>query len=174
MASRFGQGRGGAPAANTKKGRFAGVVPGGGRRRQLPYGNYVVEIEDSERRTLQGDTFVANFKVLESDVAHVKPGAQFSYVQSMKDTWGTGAGKVLDFVIACGNCDDEQIEEIMAEANAEPPVSIVDAACGAAEAVAKHGENPLAGCKVRVFTSQGQPDQQGGHYTDHAWSPFEE
>lgn len=164
--TRFGKSAGAAAGA-PQKGRFAGVAPGGSRFPQLPYGNHVIEILETRRATVKGDTFIADVQIVQSGDAPV--GTKHGYVQSMKDSFNVGAGKVLAFVLAAGNCDDAETEKVLSEA--EQGISIVDAACGVAT---EYGENPLKGLKVRVYASQGQPDGKGGHYTDCAFSPFTE
>ncbi len=164
--TRFGQQR---PAAGggSAKGRFAGVNPAGNRFPQFPFDfSGEVEVLETRRATTKGDTFIADLKVITSDVESVTPGETFSWVQAMTDKWNTGAGKVIRFCIAVGDLDDAGTEELLAEA--EEGASVLDAACGVA--VDKYGEQPLKGMRVRVRVTKGQPDQSGGHWRECAWT----
>lgn len=173
--TRFGNRGGGAPAQAAPRGRFAGVNPAGNRFPLLPLGRHLLEVVETRRATQRGDTFVADVKILESEEPDVKEGTMYSWVQSMKDTYNVGAGKVMAFAAACGGLDEAGVEEMIAEA--DQGQSVVDAACGVA--VPKYGENPLAGCKVEVqvakgkdVTRQGQPT--GDWYRDCAFTPHDE
>jgi len=171
MTTRFGNRTAGvtSPAAS-QKGRFAGVNPAGSRFPQMPFDfSGTIELIETRRAITKGDTFIADLKVLESDVDFVRPGEQFAWVQAMTDKWNTGAGKVMNFVIALGNLDDDEVAELIREA--EQGVSILDAACGVA--VEKYGENPLKGSSCRVRVTKGAEDNSGGNWRDCAFSPVE-
>lgn len=167
MSTRFGNRGGAAPAGG--KGRFAGVSPTESRFPQLPFDfSGVVEVIETRNAKVKGDTFIADVKVISSDVDSVAVGENFAWVQAMTDKWNTGAGKVMRFVIALGGMDDAEIQKMMAEA--EQGVSVVDAACGVAT---EYGENPLAGARAHVRVTRGQPDKSGGFWRECAWSPAE-
>lgn len=174
MATRFGQNRAAGPgAAVAPKGRFKGVDLNLGQgKRLLPLGTHVIEVIETRRNvSIKGDTFFADVKIIESDTEGVKPGAEYTWLRSMNDTYGYGTAAVCRFAIACGNLDDKEIEELLAEV--DTGTSVVDAACGVA--VEKYGENPLKGCKVQVVASQGFDRKTGAptKYPDCEFSPVE-
>jgi hypothetical protein len=84
MTTRFGNRAGAPPAAG--KGKFAGVTPTDSRFPQMPFDfSGVVEVIETRRATVKGDTFIADLKVVSSDVDNVAAGENFAWVQAMTD-----------------------------------------------------------------------------------------
>ncbi len=175
MATKFGNKGGATPATGKARNNpFAGVDPNGGGARlpRLPFDSTsTVRIDSTERKTMSGDNVVTEFTIVESDNAGVKAGAQYAYVQALGDQWGYGAAAFTRMVIAAGNLNEAEIATLLAEA--AEGLSIVNAACGDADACAKHGENPIAGATVRVHCTRGKEDGKGGHYPEYTFSPVE-
>ena len=175
--TRFGQGKpagnvaaGGAPKGNL----FSGLDPnaGGSRNPPLPFDTTcVVEVISTERKQVTSDVVVTEIKVLESDSEAVTIGGTYAIIQAVGDKWGYGIANVTKMAFALGNCTPEEQEEFVADARAGH--GILNAACGEAEGIAKHGENPLAGYRMRVYTTRGKEDDKGGHYRNHQFSAIE-
>lgn len=174
MATKFGNknpalagASGGAP-----RGRFAGVdLTLGSGKPLLPDGNHVIEVIETKRSQVRGDTFFADVKVLETDSDHVKEGAMYQWMRSLKDSYGYGVAEVCRFAIACGDLDEEGQAQLLSEV--ESGSSVVDAACGVQT---EYGENPLAGCKLRVHVSRAnaRPSKDGKIYPECSFEPFHE
>lgn len=178
MQTRFNQRQsgqpGGAPNGAASANPFAALDPnaGGERFPPLPYDfQGVVEIIKTAHLTMKGNNAVTELRVVDAETPGVTVGAIHSYVQPIGDKWGYGIAKFAKMVFAAGALDDAAQAEAVAEA--QQGVGVMNAALGAAGGVAKYGENPLAGCKVRVYVTRGKSDGEGGTYRDHAWSPFE-
>jgi hypothetical protein len=162
------------PAPRASGNAFSALDPnaGGERHPPLPFDSTsVVEIVRTTRAQNTGDCMVTEVKALESDVQSVTPGAKFAIIQPIGDRWGYGIAKFANMVFTAGNCTPEEISEMVQEARAGH--GVVNAACGDAEGVAKYGDNPLGGKRIRVYVTRGKESDKGGHFPNYSFSPVE-
>lgn len=172
MATRFGNRGTAAGPAGGKKGRFAGAdLSLGLGKPLLPDGTHIIEVGETKRSTIRGDTFFADVTIISSEDPTVKPGAQYLWMRTLKDSYGYGVAEVCRFAVACGNLDEAGTEQLLKEV--ETGTSVVDAACGEET---EYGPQPLTGCRVKVRVSRVgvAPAKDGRVYPNCEFSPAPE
>lgn len=127
-------------------------------------GNYVAEIQRCKMiKTLKkDDAFVAEFKVIESDVVKIGPGSEPSFFVNMDGKHPKLAlGNVADFMRA-------GLAALAAAAGEEcPPIDEIELDTPTCEAITG-ADNILAGVKLAIYAFN-KPTQAGKDFTRIKW-----
>lgn len=127
-----------------------------------------------------GDSFIAEFTVLESDNPEHKPGSTGSYV--LKFTNPYAMGNIVEFVMALLGYENTKANQKDPAIRREVDL-VTRAACGSDTARAELGSNYFDGilhdievgleCRKKP-TKPSAKNPTGGVFTTHKWSPLSE
>lgn len=170
------------PGFKPEGGKYSALRPAAARHPLIEDGQFVLEVVktfESRNKGTGNKWFHADFLVLESDNPKFPAGSHCTYMQCVSDNAiEVGGPKVIAFIMNCCGYEESREQDFYAAFGGDEGVGeMIDAASGVADATAKHGENPMAGYKVRCTSFEGGVGEtkkgKSVQYYDQAWEPFE-
>lgn len=170
------------PGFKPEGGKYSALRPAAARHPLIEDGTFALEVVktfESRNKGTGNKWFHADFLILESDNPKFAVGTHCTYMQCVSDNAiEVGGPKVIAFIMNCCGFEETREQDFYAEYGGDEGVGeMIDAASGVADAVAKHGENPMAGLKVRCTSFEGGTGEnkkgKSVQYYDQAWAPFE-